>query len=52
MLDALGLEDRTMFSHFRIPEKSLDDGLVPLMSGEDVVQCLNTCLVLRKQRLY
>ena len=39
MLDALGLgDDSTLFSNFRIPEKSLDDGLVPLMSVEDVVQ--------------
>lgn len=37
MLEALGLGDR-LFSHFRNPEKSLDDGLVPLMSVEDVVQ--------------
>lgn len=38
MLYALGLGDRTLFSHFRIPENSLDDGLVPLMSVEDVMQ--------------
>jgi hypothetical protein len=38
MLDELGLgDDSTLFIHFRIPVESLDHGLIPLMSVEDVV---------------
>ena len=38
MLDTLGLGDSTLFSHFRILGKYFDDGLVPLMTVEYVVQ--------------
>ncbi|GJZ04017.1 hypothetical protein Tco_0537292 [Tanacetum coccineum] len=41
MLKELGLgDDSILFSHFRIPGKSLDDGLVTLMSNEDVLTLL------------
>ncbi|PWA97584.1 transposase, MuDR, MULE transposase domain protein [Artemisia annua] len=38
MLDELGLgDDKILFTHFRIPEESLDDRLFPLISEEHVV---------------
>ncbi|GKB10328.1 hypothetical protein Tco_0844251 [Tanacetum coccineum] len=41
MLDKLGLGDgRILFSHFKIPCTSLDDGLASLMADEDVVKLL------------
>ncbi|PWA66207.1 heavy metal-associated domain, HMA [Artemisia annua] len=41
MLDELGLGvDTKMYTHFRILRESLDDGLVPLMSEEDMVTLL------------
>ncbi|PWA54404.1 hypothetical protein CTI12_AA434200 [Artemisia annua] len=37
MLEDLGYTDRTLvYTHFRIPEESLDDGLLQLKSDEDV----------------
>ncbi|PWA58579.1 hypothetical protein CTI12_AA361660 [Artemisia annua] len=37
MLEDLGYTDRTIvFTHFKIPDESLDDGLLPLNSEEDV----------------
>ncbi|PWA76003.1 rcd1/Caf40 [Artemisia annua] len=41
MLDELGLGvDTKLYTHFRILGESLDDGLVPLMSEEDMVTLL------------
>ncbi|PWA79711.1 hypothetical protein CTI12_AA202720 [Artemisia annua] len=37
MLEDLGYTDRTLvYTHFRLPGESLDDGLLPLKSDEDV----------------
>ncbi|PWA86677.1 hypothetical protein CTI12_AA130470 [Artemisia annua] len=37
MLEDLGYTDRTLvYTHFRLPRESLDDGLLPLKSDEDV----------------
>ncbi|GJW05474.1 hypothetical protein Tco_1564330 [Tanacetum coccineum] len=43
MLKELGLGDnnKIVFTHFRIPEMSLNDGLVPLMPDADVIKLLN-----------
>ncbi|GKC40735.1 hypothetical protein Tco_1053119, partial [Tanacetum coccineum] len=42
LLEDLGFKDgRILFSYFRIPRKSLDEGLTPLMSNEDVHSLLN-----------
>ncbi|GKB78126.1 hypothetical protein Tco_0945021 [Tanacetum coccineum] len=41
LLEDLGFKDgRILFSHFRIPGKSLDEGLTPLMSDKDVLSML------------
>nr|GEW52373.1 hypothetical protein [Tanacetum cinerariifolium] len=41
MVEDLGFKDgRILLSHFRIPGKSLDEGLAPLMSNEDVLSLL------------
>ncbi|PWA82861.1 hypothetical protein CTI12_AA172120 [Artemisia annua] len=37
MLEDFGYTDRTLvYTHFRLPGESLDDGLLPLKSDEDV----------------
>ncbi|GKB72344.1 hypothetical protein Tco_0933756 [Tanacetum coccineum] len=43
MLEELGLGDnnKILYTHFRIPDMSLDDGLVPLMADQDVIKLLN-----------
>ena len=42
MLAELGLGDdkQLLFIHFKVPGLSLDDGLVPLMSDQDVLTLL------------
>nr|GEU37004.1 hypothetical protein [Tanacetum cinerariifolium] len=41
MLEDLGIKGGSfLFSHFRIPGKSLDEGLVPLISHQDVLSLL------------
>ncbi|GKF37307.1 hypothetical protein Tco_0114065, partial [Tanacetum coccineum] len=41
MLEDLGIKDGSiLFSHFKIPGKSLDEGLVPLISHQDVLSLL------------
>lgn len=53
MLDALRLgDDSTLFSHFRIPRESLDHGLLPLMSVEDVVQMFKYVPRFKERGLY
>ena len=53
MLEDLGYSDSTlMFTHFRIPGESLDDGLLPLKSDEDVNTLLEYVPIFTQLDLY
>ncbi|PWA77147.1 aminopeptidase [Artemisia annua] len=53
MLEDLGYTDRTLlFTHFRIPDESLDDGLLPLMSEEDVRRLVEYVRIFTQLELY
>ncbi|PWA82807.1 hypothetical protein CTI12_AA175090 [Artemisia annua] len=53
MLEDLGYTDRTLlFTHFRIPDESLDDGLLPLKSDEDVRRLVEYVPIFTELELY
>ncbi|GKC18013.1 ribonuclease H-like domain-containing protein, partial [Tanacetum coccineum] len=53
MLEDLGLKDGSiLFSRFRIPGKSLDEGLVPLMSNQDVLSLLQYVPIYKEIEVY
>ncbi|PWA52915.1 transposase, MuDR [Artemisia annua] len=53
MLEDLGYTDRTLvFTHFRIPDESLDDGLLPLKSEEDVRRLVEYVQIFTQLELY
>jgi hypothetical protein len=53
MLEDLGYSDSTlMFTHFRIPGESLDDGLLPLKSDEDVKTLVEYVPIFTQLELY
>ncbi|PWA70834.1 hypothetical protein CTI12_AA285380 [Artemisia annua] len=53
MLENLGYTDRTLlFTHFRIPDESLDDGLLPLKSEEDVRRLVEYVPIFTQLELY
>ncbi|PWA97306.1 hypothetical protein CTI12_AA030120 [Artemisia annua] len=53
MLEDLGYTDRTLvFTHFRIPDESLDDGLLPLKSEEDVRRLVEYVPIFTQLELY
>nr|GEV98479.1 hypothetical protein [Tanacetum cinerariifolium] len=53
MLEDLGIKDGSiLFSHFRIPGKSLDEGLVPLMSNQDVLSLLQYVPIFKEIEVY
>ncbi|PWA36674.1 hypothetical protein CTI12_AA597560 [Artemisia annua] len=53
MLEDLGYTDRTLvFTHFRIPGESLDDGLLPLMSDKDARRLVKYVPRFRELELY
>ncbi|PWA91638.1 hypothetical protein CTI12_AA023690 [Artemisia annua] len=53
MLEDLGYTDRTLvFTHFKIPHESLDDGLLPLKSEEDVRRLVEYVPIFTQLELY
>nr|GEY60960.1 hypothetical protein [Tanacetum cinerariifolium] len=53
LLEDLGIKDGSiLFSHFRIPGKSLDEGLVPLMSNQDVLSLLQYVPIYKEIKVY
>ncbi|PWA56993.1 hypothetical protein CTI12_AA411040 [Artemisia annua] len=53
MLEDLGYTDRTLvFTHFKIPDESLDDGLLPLKSEEDVRRLVEYVPIFTQLELY
>ncbi|PWA51323.1 hypothetical protein CTI12_AA455980 [Artemisia annua] len=53
MLEDLGYTDRTLvFTHFRIPVESLDDGLLPLMSDKDARRLVECVPIFKELELY
>ncbi|PWA89001.1 transposase, MuDR [Artemisia annua] len=53
MLEELGCMDRTLvFTHFKIPDESLDDGLLPLKSEEDVRRLVEYVHIFTQLELY
>nr|GEX45655.1 hypothetical protein [Tanacetum cinerariifolium] len=53
MLEDLGIKDGSiLFSRFRIPRKSLDEGLVPLMSNQDVLSLLQYVPIYKQIEMY
>ncbi|PWA77159.1 hypothetical protein CTI12_AA125040 [Artemisia annua] len=53
MFEDLGYTDRTlMFTHFKIPDESLDDGLLPLKSEEDVRRLVEYVPIFTQLELY
>nr|GEU30512.1 transposase, MuDR, MULE transposase domain protein [Tanacetum cinerariifolium] len=54
MLGELGLGDnnKIMYTYFRIPSMSLDDGLVSLMADEDVIKLLNYVPMYKEIKVY
>ncbi|GJW28296.1 hypothetical protein Tco_0045171 [Tanacetum coccineum] len=53
MLEDLGIKDGSiLFSRFRIPRKSLDEGLVPLMSNQDVLSLLQYVPIYKEIEVY
>nr|GFB28389.1 hypothetical protein [Tanacetum cinerariifolium] len=53
MLEDLCIKDGSiLFSRFRIPEKSLDEGLVPLMSNQDVLSLLQYVHIYKEIEVY
>ncbi|PWA85111.1 hypothetical protein CTI12_AA153160 [Artemisia annua] len=53
MLEDLGYTDRTLvFTHFKIHDESLDDGLLPLKSEEDVRRLVEYVLIFTQLELY
>ncbi|GJR25940.1 hypothetical protein Tco_1102172 [Tanacetum coccineum] len=53
MLEDLGIKDGSiLFSRFRIPGKSLDEGLVPLMSNQDVLSLLHYVPIYKEIKVY
>nr|GEX55319.1 hypothetical protein [Tanacetum cinerariifolium] len=53
MLEDLGIKDGSiLFSLFRIPRKSLDEGLVPLMSNQDVLSLLHYVPIYKENEVY
>ncbi|GJR79990.1 hypothetical protein Tco_0150775 [Tanacetum coccineum] len=53
MLEELGLgDDKILVSHFRIPSKSLNDGLIQLMADEDVLTLLKFVLRFKGVKVY
>ncbi|PWA41920.1 hypothetical protein CTI12_AA549650 [Artemisia annua] len=53
MLEDLGYTDRTLvYTHFRLPGESLDDGLLPLKSDEDVKTLLEYVPFFTQLELY
>ncbi|GJX47508.1 reverse transcriptase domain-containing protein [Tanacetum coccineum] len=46
------IEGMLLFMHFRIPRQSLDGGLLPLMSEEDVIRFLEYVLRFREAEVY
>nr|GEW01993.1 hypothetical protein [Tanacetum cinerariifolium] len=53
MLKDLGIKDGSiLFSCFRIPRKSLDEGLVPLMSNQDVLSLLQYVHIYKEIKVY
>ncbi|GJT99971.1 hypothetical protein Tco_1110310 [Tanacetum coccineum] len=53
MLEDLGIKDGSiLFSRFRIPGKSLDEGLVPLMSNQDVLSLLEYVPIYKEIKVY
>nr|GEV00485.1 hypothetical protein [Tanacetum cinerariifolium] len=53
MLEDLGIKDGSiLFSHFRIPRKSLDEGLVSLISNQDVLSLLQYVPIYKEIKVY
>ncbi|PWA66746.1 hypothetical protein CTI12_AA324910 [Artemisia annua] len=53
MLEDLDYTDRTLvFTHFKIPDESLDDGLLPLKSEEDVRRLVEYVPIFTQLELY
>ncbi|PWA56307.1 hypothetical protein CTI12_AA421490 [Artemisia annua] len=53
MLEDLGYTDRTLvFTHFKIPDESLDDGLLPLKSKEDMRRLVEYVPIFTQLELY
>nr|GEU98207.1 hypothetical protein [Tanacetum cinerariifolium] len=53
MLEDLGIKDGSiLFSRFRIPGKSLDEGLVPLMSNQDVLSLLQYVPIYKEIKVF
>ncbi|GJS97021.1 hypothetical protein Tco_0803989 [Tanacetum coccineum] len=53
MLEDLGIKDGSiLFSRFRIPGKSFDEGLVPLMSNQDVLSVLHYVSIYKEMEVY
>nr|GEV65740.1 transposase, MuDR [Tanacetum cinerariifolium] len=53
MFEDLGyIDGRLLFTHFKIPGQSLDEGLLPLMSNEDVIRLLVYVPRFRKLEVY
>ncbi|GJW61787.1 hypothetical protein Tco_0111122 [Tanacetum coccineum] len=53
MLEDLGIKDGSiLFSHFRILGKSLDEGLVPLMSNQDMLSLLQYVPIYKEIEVY
>nr|GEU74136.1 hypothetical protein [Tanacetum cinerariifolium] len=54
MLKELGLRDnnKILFTHFKIPMMSFDDGLVPIIADHDVIELLNYVPECKEKEVY
>nr|GEV89616.1 hypothetical protein [Tanacetum cinerariifolium] len=53
MLEDLGIKDGSiLFSRFRIPRKSMDEGLLPLMSNKDMLSLLQYVPIYKEIEVY